>query len=71
MRQITCGESEAARDGLKPLSSITNYVAGEVLNPELPPITATTWGHEDGTEVMRDEIDRNGCRHWLIDGWQS
>lgn len=71
MKRICCGDSEAARDGLTPLASITNWIGGEVLNPDLPPITATTWGHDDGTEVMRDEIDRDGCRHWLIESGEQ
>lgn len=66
MRSITCAEADATRPSLTPLSSITNYVSGEVLNYELPPLTATTWGHADGTEVMREELDANGCRHYLI-----
>ncbi len=46
-------------------SSLTNYVAGEVLDPRLPPHTATTW-EIGGTDVMREILDADGCRHWLI-----
>ena len=49
---------------LTPVSSITNYVAGKVLNHELPPITATTWADSSGVEVLRDELDERGCRHF-------
>jgi len=71
VKRITCGDSEALRGGLVPLAGITNWVDGEVLNWELPEITATTWGYSDGTEVMRDELDRDGCRHWLIEGGEQ
>lgn len=68
MRPITCREADELRPTLRPFSSITNWIDGEVLNPNRPPITATTWGHRDtDVEVMREEIDANGCRHWLID----
>lgn len=65
---ITCTEADALRPGLRPLSSLTNFVGGAVLNPELPPRTATTWGREDDTEVLRDELDTDGCRHYLLEG---
>lgn len=67
MKPIACAEADRMRPGLHPLSSITNYVGGEVLNLDLPPWTATTWGHEDGTEVLRDERDEHGCRHYAIE----
>lgn len=66
MIQIACVQADDARRGLTPLSSLTNYVGGEVLNPNLPPRTETTWGLLDGTEVMREVIDADGCRHYLI-----
>lgn len=66
MNQITCGQADEARRGLVPLSSLTNYVGGEVVNPRLPPRTETTWGLPDGAEVMREVIDDAGCRHYLI-----
>ena len=54
---------------LTPVSSITNYVAGEVVSHYLPPITATTWADSSGVEVLRDELDERGCRHFdLRDG---
>lgn len=63
---ITCAEADLLRPGLAPSSSITNWVGGEVLNPELPSITATTWADPDGAEVLREELDAKGCRHWLL-----
>lgn len=66
MDQITCGQADETRRGLTPLSSLTNYVGGEVLNPYLPPRTETTWGLPDGTEVMREVIDADGCRHYML-----
>lgn len=64
MIQITCDAADRLRRGLHPLSSITNYVGGEVLDHRLPPHTATTWGRDDGTEVLREVLDADGCRHW-------
>lgn len=64
--QITCAEADRLRRGLHPLSSITNYVGGEVLDHRLPPHTATTWGLNNGTEILDDRIDEDGCRHWRI-----
>lgn len=64
--RITCVESNRLRPDLTPVSSLTNYVGGEVLNPGLPPMTATTWADDAGREVLLDELDEQGCRHWLI-----
>ena len=66
MKRISCVESDAQREGLEPLSSLTNWVGGEVVNPELPAVTRTTWGLDD-REVLRDEFNADGCRHWLMD----
>ena len=65
-RLMLCSErDELVRSGdLTPVSSITNYVAGEVVSHELPPITATTWAGSSGVEVLRDELDERGCRHF-------
>ena len=65
-RRITCAEADALQKGLRPLSSITNWINGKVIDPRLPAITATTWGHDDGTEIMREELDEDGCRHWSL-----
>lgn len=65
--QITCDAADRLRSGLRPLSSITNYVGGEVLDDRLPPHTATTWGHDDGTEILSEVLDEHGCRHWRIE----
>lgn len=64
--RITCAHANELRTTLRPLSSLTNYVDGEVLDPHLPGITSTIWGHDDGTEVMGEELDARGCHHWLI-----
>lgn len=61
---VSCEKSDELRQGLRPLASITNYVAGEALNPHLPPITQTTWGGVDGRTVLEDRLSANGCRHW-------
>ena len=66
MEPITCTQADETRPGLTPISSLTNWVGGEVLNPELPAHTATTWGLSDGTEVMREVVDAEGCRHYLL-----
>ena len=71
MFEITCREADELRIGLSPLSSLTNYIAGEVLNPNLPPHTATTWGHRDGTEVVSEVLDADGCRHYRIESGDS
>ena len=65
-RLMLCSERDelVRSDNLTPVSSITNYVAGEVVNHGLPPITATTWADSSGTEVLRDELDEHGCRHF-------
>lgn len=64
MSAVTCTDSNILREGLTPVSSLTNYVGGEVLNIDLPAHTETTWGHEDGTEILRDVLDADGCRHY-------
>lgn len=71
MLEITCREADELRIKLNPLSSLTNYIADEVLNPDLPPHTATTWGHHNGTEVMREVLDADGCRHYRIESGDS
>ena len=65
-RLMLCSErNELVRShDLTPVSSITNYVAGEVVSHYLPPITATTWADSSGVEVLRDELDERGCRHF-------
>ena len=61
---ITCAESDKLRPALKPWSSITNYVGGEVLNPPpYPPHTRTEWCDEDEVVVLIDTLDADGCRH--------
>ncbi len=65
-RALTCDDSNTVRASLTPLSSITNYIGGRVLNADLPAHTATTWGLPDGTEVLRDVYDERGCRHLLL-----
>lgn len=66
MREISCVESNELRTSLRPLSSITNWIGGRVIDPRLPALTATTWGREDGVGVMREELDDDGCRHFLL-----
>lgn len=68
MRQITCENADILRQGLTPLASITNYVGGEVLNPDLPAMTETIWGDGAGAEVMREVLDADGCRHYDLRG---
>jgi hypothetical protein len=52
---MLCSERDelVRSDDLTPVSSITNYVAGEVVNHGLPPITATTWADSSGAEADR------------------
>lgn len=63
MTPVTCTESNDMRPGLRPISSLTNYVGGEVLDPRLPARTETTWGTDDGVEVLRERTRhrRFGC----------
>ena len=68
---MLCSERDelVRSDDLTPVSSITNYVADAVVSHGLPPITATTWADSSGVEVLRDELDERGCRHFdLRDG---
>ena len=65
--RIECAEADRLRADLRPLSSLTNYVGGEVLNHNLPPRTSTTWGRDDGTEVLREDLDADGCCHYLME----
>ena len=65
--QISCAEADALRAVLKPHSSCTNYVGGEVLNPDLPPHTSTTWGRDD-VDILSEVLDADGCRHYRLDG---
>ena len=60
---ITCAESDKLRPPLKPWSSCTNYVAGEVLDYMLPPHTLTEWCDDDGVVRLIDVRDAGGCRH--------
>ncbi|MCP4961620.1 MAG: hypothetical protein GY925_20435 [Actinomycetia bacterium] len=68
-RRIFCYQRDVLfayySDEMRVSSSLTNYVAGEVLDPHLPPHTATTW-EIDGTDVLREILDADGCRHWLL-----
>lgn len=64
---MSCTDADALRTGLSPVSSITNFIGGEVINWQLPPVTATTWADEVGREVLRDELDDTGCRHYHLD----
>ena len=66
-RQITCAEADALRAGLAPHSSCTNFVGGEVLNPDRPPHTATTWG-ANGVDILDEVLDADGCRHYRLGG---
>ena len=34
-------------------------------------LMAVTWGHRDGTEVMREVLDADGCRHYRIETGES
>lgn len=64
---VTCAEADRLRADLRPLSSLTNYMAGGAIDPRLPPRTETTWGRDDGTEVLREVLDADGCRHYRIE----
>ena len=66
-KQISCAEADALRAVLKPHSSCTNYVGGEVLNPDLPPHTSTTWGRDD-VDILSEVLDADGGRHYRLDG---
>lgn len=68
-RQVSCAVADVLRPSLSPFSSLTNYVGGQVLNPDLPPRTETTWAAA-GCEVpvMREVLDAGGCRHYVIEG---
>ena len=62
--RITCEERDALRsDDQHVGSSLTNFVAGEVVDPRLPPYTRTEWWRGDGA-VLIDRLDEDGCRHW-------
>jgi len=65
-KRITCAESNELRVGLKPWSSCTNFVAGEVLNIEGPPHTLTEWCDDDEVVRLVDVLDADGCRHTKI-----
>ncbi len=62
-KRITCAESNKLRESLKPWSSCTNYVGGEVLNYDLSPLSLTEWCDEDEVVRLVDVLDANGCRH--------
>lgn len=61
--EVTCRRADELRVKMRPISSITHYMSGKVLDPHLPPITETTWGTGD-REELRERIDADGCRHW-------
>ena len=66
-REITCEQSDDIRRtvDLAPASSLTNYIAGEVIDPTLPPRTSMVWeDRTTGQEVLEDRLDADGCRHW-------
>lgn len=67
-RPITCEESDVLRDSKRVLSSLTNWVGDSVVDHRLPPETRTLWGTEDGTPVLREVLNADGCRHWALDG---
>lgn len=51
--KISCDAADYLRNGLRSLSPLTDP-------------TAITWGLDDATEVLRDELDEQGCRHYRI-----
>ena len=61
--RITCAESDSLRPTLSPWSSCTNFIGGEVVNPELPPHTYTEWCDDDEVVRLIDVLDTDGCRH--------
>ena len=64
---LTCAEADSLRPALVPVSSLTNYIGGEHIDPRLPAITATTWAPPPYTDypTMHEELDADGCRHWI------
>ena len=69
---ITCTESDQLRHAATGVSSslTTSLPArgdrpGEILNPMLPPHTATTW-HNNGVDTLREIVNADGCHHWRI-----
>lgn len=64
--KITYAESNKLRPNLSPWSSCTNYVSGEVLDPELPPHTRTEWCNNNEVVRLIDMLDADGCRHTLV-----
>jgi hypothetical protein len=61
--RISCEESDGLRPNLDPWSSCTNFIDGEVINPELPSHTRTEWCDEDEVVRLIDTLDADGCRH--------
>ncbi len=64
--RITCAESDSLRPDLKPWSSCTNFVGGEVINWEGPPHTLTEWCDDDEIVRLIDVLDADGCRHTAV-----
>ena len=82
LTRISCEESDKLRPGLCVVSSCTDLDGQFHAEPQID----TVWGHEDGTEIMRDarfprwewdsrKGDRKACEHYLIESggqkWMS
>ena len=61
--EVTCAQSDELRPTLELASSCTNYVAGRVLDYRFPPHTQTTYIAPDGSTILVDRLDANGCQH--------
>ncbi|KKN26542.1 hypothetical protein LCGC14_0873690 [marine sediment metagenome] len=61
--RLSCIESDRLRPDLKPWSSCTNFVGGEVLDHTRPPHTYTEWCNDDEVVRLIDVLDADGCRH--------
>ncbi len=66
-RHISCMASDILRPDLKPWSSCTNFVGGEVINVEGPPHTMTEWCDDDEIVRLIDTLDVDGCRHESVE----
>lgn len=64
---INCQQADEARQGLRPYASLTNYLKGDpdFGDPRFPAVTSTTWMNADEVPVLHEELDADGCRHWI------
>lgn len=69
--EVSCEAREAIVSGygienLSVSRSLSNFHDDPShISPELPAIRLTVWADTTGDDFLREELDADGCRHWM------